>query len=106
MKRVGEMMEQGQTVVFAVGADASIEAVAARVNEVTGGAMETFVLSEAATALVEEVARGDPTGMEQREVYGIRSAYPPRRARRALSDRFRPSGRRRTTRGSRSTRWR
>ena len=73
MKRVGEMMEEGQTVVFAVGADASIEAVAARVKEVTGGAMETFVLSEGDTALVEEVAREIPSGVEQREVYGIRS---------------------------------
>jgi len=36
--------------------------------------METFVLSEGDTALVEEVAREIPTGIEQREVYGIRSA--------------------------------
>jgi uncharacterized membrane protein len=74
MKRVGGMISEGETVVFAVGADASIEAVAVRVREVTGGSMETFVLSEGDSALVQEAAADISGKMEQREIYGFRPA--------------------------------
>jgi uncharacterized membrane protein len=74
MNRVGGMISEGETVVFAVGADASIEAVEARVRDVSGGSMETFVLSEGDSALVEEAAAEFSGAMERREMYGIRPA--------------------------------
>jgi uncharacterized membrane protein len=73
MKRVGGMLTDGQAVVFAMGTDAAIDAVAAKVREVTGGEMETFVLHEGHEALVQEAAEEIGTGLEARESYGIRS---------------------------------
>jgi uncharacterized membrane protein len=56
MKRVGEMIADGEAVVFALGDGASIDAIAARVRERTGGAMETFVINDDDEAVVREVA--------------------------------------------------
>jgi uncharacterized membrane protein len=46
MKQIGGMITGGQTVVFALGADASVDAIEAKVRELTGGDMETFVIDE------------------------------------------------------------
>jgi uncharacterized membrane protein len=46
MKQIGGMITGSQTVVFALGADASVDAVAAKVRELTGGDMETFVIDQ------------------------------------------------------------
>jgi hypothetical protein len=54
------LISEGEVVVFAVGADASIDAVAERVQEVSGGAIETFVLDEGDAALVDEAAAHVP----------------------------------------------
>jgi uncharacterized membrane protein len=74
MKRVGGMLEEGEVVVFAVGSDSSIEAVSAKVEEVSEGSMETFVLSEGDTALVEEAAQEFSTDLQGRDAYGPRIA--------------------------------
>lgn len=55
MRRIGEMLTGGQTVVFALGADASVDAVAAKVREVTGD-METFIIDEDDDSLIRAVA--------------------------------------------------
>ena len=73
MKRVGGMLTGGQVVVFAMGTDAAIDAVAAKVREVTGGEMETFVLDEDHTQILDEAAEEIGTGLESRESYGIRA---------------------------------
>lgn len=55
MKRIGGMLTGGQTVVFALGADASVDAVAAQVREFTGD-METFIIDEDDDSLIRAVA--------------------------------------------------
>jgi len=56
MKQVGEMIESGHGVVFALGDDASIEAIADRVRELTDGQMETFTMGTGDEALIREAA--------------------------------------------------
>jgi uncharacterized membrane protein len=56
MKRVGGMIADGEAVVFAMGADSSIDAVAERVRDVGGGTMETFVIADGDANLVSEAA--------------------------------------------------
>jgi len=60
MKSVGEMIESGEGVVFALGDDASIDAVAERVRELTDGKMETFTMGTGDEALLREVAMDVP----------------------------------------------
>ena len=48
MKRAGEGLGENRAIVFGLGADASIDAVVAKVNEVTGGALQMFVVDESA----------------------------------------------------------
>jgi uncharacterized membrane protein len=65
MKRVGGMIHEGEAVVFAMGDDASIDAIAARVKELTSGDVETFTINPNDEAIVRE-AENDvavPTGM-------------------------------------------
>ena len=65
LRKVGNAIGDGEAVVFAQGADASIDAVAARVREVSDGDMETFVFNLDDAAFLREA--GDPielpTGM-------------------------------------------
>jgi hypothetical protein len=65
LRKVGNSIGNGEAVVFAQGADASIDAVAARVREVSGSDMETFVFNLDDQAFLREA--GDPiplpTGM-------------------------------------------
>jgi uncharacterized membrane protein len=60
MKSVGEMIESGQGVVFALGDDASIDAIADRVRELTDGKMETFTMGTGDEALIREAANDVP----------------------------------------------
>jgi uncharacterized membrane protein len=64
MKRVGGMIAEGQAVVFALGDNASIDAVNGRVREVGGGDVETFTIDDNNEALVREAADHipEPTG--------------------------------------------
>jgi uncharacterized membrane protein len=65
LHKVGNAIGDGEAVVFAQGADASIEAVAARVREVSGGDMETFVFNLDDEAFLREAGESLelPTGM-------------------------------------------
>ena len=71
MRKVGNSIGDGEAVVFAQGADASIDAVAARVREVTGGDMQTFVFNLDDEAFLREA--GDkidlPTGLMVKAPY-------------------------------------
>jgi uncharacterized membrane protein len=71
MKRVGGMIADGEAVVFALGDDASIDAIAGHVREVTGGDMETFVINHDDEAVVREVAVHvpEPSGLSIRMPY-------------------------------------
>ena len=71
MKRVGGMVADGHAVVFALGDDASIDGIAARVRELTGGDAETFVINENDEALVREVSVHipEPTGLTEHMPY-------------------------------------
>jgi len=64
MKRVGGMIAEGQAVVFALGDNASIDAVYDRVREVGGSDVETFTIDDNNEALVREAADHipEPTG--------------------------------------------
>jgi uncharacterized membrane protein len=64
MKRVGGMIAEGQAVVFALGDNASIDAVNGRVREVGGSDVETFTIDDNNEALVREAADHipEPTG--------------------------------------------
>ena len=64
MKRVGGMIAEGQAVVFALGDNASIDAVNDRVREVGGSDVETFTIDDNNEALVREAADHipEPTG--------------------------------------------
>lgn len=68
MKRVGEMMAGGESVVFAVGADASIEAVAERVRDLSGGEMETFVIGEGDESVLRDAAVQIPDPAGERNI--------------------------------------
>jgi len=46
MKRAGDELGENGAIVFALGADASVDAVAAKVKELTDGALETFIVAE------------------------------------------------------------
>jgi hypothetical protein len=65
LHKVGNAIGNGEAVVFAQGADASIDAVAARVREVSGGDMETFVFNLDDEAFLSEAGEKIelPTGM-------------------------------------------
>jgi uncharacterized membrane protein len=65
MKRVGGMIAEGQAVVFALGADASIDALDARVRELGGRDVETFTIDDNNEALVREASDHipEPTGL-------------------------------------------
>jgi hypothetical protein len=65
LHKVGNAIGNGEAVVFAQGADASIDAVAARVREVSGGDMETFVFNLDDEAFLREAGEKIelPTGM-------------------------------------------
>jgi uncharacterized membrane protein len=60
MKQIGGMITGSQTVVFALGADASVDAIAAQVRELTGGDMETFVIDEDDDSIVGAFATDTP----------------------------------------------
>ena len=64
MKNIGGMVADGQAVVFALGDDASIDALNARVNEVGGNDVETFTIDNKNEAIVREAANDipEPTG--------------------------------------------
>lgn len=65
LRKVGNSIGDGEAVVFAQGADASIDAVATRVREVSGGDMETFVFNLDDEAFLREAGESIdlPTGM-------------------------------------------
>ena len=65
LHKVGDKIGDGEAVVFAQGADASIDAVAARVREVSGGDMETFVFNLDDEAFLREAGESIdlPTGL-------------------------------------------
>ena len=56
MKRVGGLIAHGEAVVFAIGPDASLQAVAERVQEVMGDEMETFVIGAEDESVLREAA--------------------------------------------------
>jgi uncharacterized membrane protein len=60
MKRVGGMIADGEAVVFALGDDASIDALNARVKEVGGKDVETFTIDDSNEAIVREAANDIP----------------------------------------------
>jgi uncharacterized membrane protein len=64
MKRVGGMIADGEAVVFALGDNASIDTVGARVRKVGGHDVETFTIDDNNEALVREAADHipEPTG--------------------------------------------
>jgi uncharacterized membrane protein len=68
MKNIGEMIAAGQAVVFALGDDASIEAIGERVKELTKGDMQTFTIDPDNEAIVREAAVDvpEPTQLPQR----------------------------------------
>lgn len=65
MKKVGEMIAEGQAVVFAMSDNASIDALNERVKEVGGHDVETFTIDDNNEALVREAANHipEPTGI-------------------------------------------
>jgi uncharacterized membrane protein len=70
MKRVGEMVAEGEAVVFALGPDASIQAIADRVRDVTEGDMETFTIGLGDESTLREAAVEVPeTGFTVRAPY-------------------------------------
>jgi uncharacterized membrane protein len=60
MKRVGDMITGGEAVVFALGDDASIDAIGERVRELSGGDMLTMTVNADDEALVREVSMHVP----------------------------------------------
>jgi uncharacterized membrane protein len=56
MKSVGSMIAEGDAVVFALGPDESIDAVADRVREVTSGTMSTFTVDPSSEEVVREAS--------------------------------------------------
>ena len=56
MKSVGGMIAEGEAVVFALGPDESIDAVADRVREVTDGTMKTFTVDPGSEEIVREAS--------------------------------------------------
>ena len=68
MKRIGSMLVDGKAVVFALGDNASIEAIEARVREEAGSGMTTFTIDDDNEALVREAAVDVPvpTGLTAR----------------------------------------
>ena len=56
MKSVGAMIAEGEAVVFALGSDESIDAVADRVREVTDGTMKTFTVDPGSEEVVREAS--------------------------------------------------
>lgn len=56
MRSVGSMIGSGEAVVFALGDDASIDAVGDRVRELTDGEMETYTVNVDDEALVREAS--------------------------------------------------
>ena len=56
MKNVGEMIKSGEAVVFALGDDASIDAIDNRVRELTDGKALTFTVDKDDEALVREMS--------------------------------------------------
>jgi uncharacterized membrane protein len=72
MKNIGSMVGSGESIVFALGDDASIAAVADRVRELTDGDMKTITIDTDSEALVREAADHvpePPTGMPIRMPY-------------------------------------
>jgi len=71
MKRVGEMIAEGQAVVFAMGDNASIEAIEAKVAEQADSQVTSFIISDNDEALVREVAVHvpEPMGLTERMPY-------------------------------------
>jgi hypothetical protein len=60
MKRVGGMIADGEAVVFALGDNASIDALNARVKEVGGKDVETFTIDDSNEAISREAANDIP----------------------------------------------
>ena len=56
MASVGNMIAEGDAVVFALGPDESIDAVADRVREVTNGTMSTFMVDSGSEQVVREAS--------------------------------------------------
>jgi uncharacterized membrane protein len=56
MKQVGDMISTGEVVVFALGDDASIDAIGERVRELSGGDMTTMTINPDDEALVREAS--------------------------------------------------
>jgi uncharacterized membrane protein len=56
MKRVGDMISTGEVVVFALGDDASIDAIGERVRDLSGGEMTTMTINADDEALVREAS--------------------------------------------------
>jgi uncharacterized membrane protein len=56
MRSVGNMIGSGEAVVFAMGDDASIDAVGEKVRELTDGEMETYTVKADDEALVREAS--------------------------------------------------
>jgi len=70
MRSVGDMIRSGEAVVFAMGDDASIDAIGERVRELTDGDMETYTMKVDDEALVREAAVHIPD-------QGVRSEQVP-----------------------------
>jgi uncharacterized membrane protein len=64
MKSIGDMLAQGEAVVFALGSDEAIAAVTARVAEVTEGHTETFTMPTKAKEKLHEASAELPTPEE------------------------------------------
>src|SRR5207244_13557553 len=77
LKRVGGMIAEGQAVVFALGDNASIDAVNGRVREVGGSDVETFTIDDNNEALVREAADHipEPTGPIDRKSTRLNSSH-------------------------------
>jgi len=71
MKRVGTMLGDGEAVVFALGDNASIEAINDRVTELADGEITAFTIDDNDEALVREAAVHvpEPTGLTVRMPY-------------------------------------
>jgi uncharacterized membrane protein len=71
MKRVGSMLADGEAVVFALGDNASIDAVNDRITELADGEITTFTIDDDNEALVRDAAVHvpEPTGLTVRMPY-------------------------------------
>jgi uncharacterized membrane protein len=71
MKRVGKMLSEDEAVVFAMGSDASIQAVGEKVREIAGDSMETFMIGDDDESLVREAADEVPDALGPQQMIRV-----------------------------------